>query len=79
MAHRLKELETKYQSILFVCSILDWPWIREAYVEQRESTAEDDLVEETSLYRPDDRTLMFLLGELPFITGLYERARSELI
>ena len=28
------ELETKHSSILFVCSILDWPWIREAYVEQ---------------------------------------------
>jgi hypothetical protein len=88
MAQRLRELEQRYQSILFVCSILDWPWIREAYIEQSESSVEDDLpqddlpeddlVEETSLYRPDDRTLMFMLGELPFITGLYERARAEL-
>src|SRR5262245_11109043 len=83
MAARLRDLEQRYQSILFVCSILDWPWIREAYSEQREADsdenlAENDLVEETSLYRPDDRTLMFLLGELPFITGLYERARAEL-
>jgi hypothetical protein len=36
------------------------------------------LVEETTLYQPDERTLLFMLGELPFITGLYERARSEL-
>jgi hypothetical protein len=78
MATRLRELEQRYQSILFVCSILDWPWIREAYVEQTASTAEDDLVEETSLYQPDERTLLFMLGELPFITGLYERARAEL-
>src|SRR5262245_59400625 len=31
MAQRLRELERQYQSILFVCSIVDWPWIREAY------------------------------------------------
>ena len=78
MASRLRQLEQRYKSILFVCSILDWPWIREAYVEQHEATAEDDLVEETTLYQPDERTLLFLLGELPFITGLYERARAEL-
>jgi hypothetical protein len=78
MAGRLRQLETKYSSILFVCSIIDWPWIREAYVEQTPSTAEDDLVEETTLYQPEEKTLLFMLGELPFITGLYERARAEL-
>jgi hypothetical protein len=78
MAHRLRELERRYQSILFVPSLLDWPWIREAYVDQAPGAAEDDAVEETTLYQPDERTLIFLLGELPFITGLYERARAEL-
>jgi hypothetical protein len=29
-------------------------------------------------YSVEDRSLIFLCGELPFITGLYERARSEL-
>jgi len=78
MAQWLRQLEARHQSILLVCSVLDWPWIREAYTEQRQSAAEDELVEETTLYQPDERTLMFLLGELPFITGLYERARAEL-
>jgi len=78
MAQRLRQLERRYQSILFVCSVLDWPWIREAYVEELPATAGDDLVEEPTLYQPDERTLLFLLGELPFITGLYERARAEL-
>ena len=45
MANRLRELEQKYESILFVCSILDWPWIKDAYFDQIESTAEHDLVE----------------------------------
>ncbi len=31
MAHRLRVLESRYRSILLVCSIRDWPWIRDAY------------------------------------------------
>ena len=31
MASRLHELETRHRMILLVCSILDWPWIRDAY------------------------------------------------
>jgi hypothetical protein len=78
MARRLRELQQRYQSILFVCSILDWPWIREAYMEQRPDTAEREQVQDTETYQVDPRSLLFLLGELPFITGLYERARAEL-
>jgi hypothetical protein len=78
MAARLHELERQHKSILLVCSLLDWPWIREAYVDNTPRTAEDEAVEDTQLYQPDERTLIFLLGELPFITGLYERARAEL-
>jgi hypothetical protein len=78
MAARLRELERKHKSILFLCSMAEWPWIREAYQEQREPEGEEDLVEETRLFRLDPKTLVFLLGELPFITGLYERARAEL-
>jgi hypothetical protein len=78
MAIRLRELEQRYKSILFVCSVLDWPWIRQSYVDERDAPPEDDAVEETEVYQPDHRTLMFLLGELPFITALYERARAEL-
>jgi hypothetical protein len=78
IAHRLRQLERRYQSILFVCSILDWPWIREAYVEGRRPRAEDDAVAEPESYPVDPRTLIFLFGELPFITGLYEQARADL-
>jgi len=89
MGRRLAELERRFDSVLFVCSVLEWPWVREAYMEQvsRGAHASDadaaeepahDLVEETTIYRPDVDTLIFMLGELPFITALYERARSEL-
>ncbi len=78
MARRLRELEAKHDSILLVCNVLDWPWIRDAYVEGTPCDAEDDYVEETTTYGVDPQTLIFMLGELPFITGLYERARAEL-
>ena len=78
MAARLRELEQRHDSILFVCSLLDWPWIREAYQQQTEPTAEDEEVEQPQILVPELQSLIFLLGELPFITGLYERARVEL-
>lgn len=92
MARRLAELETLCERILCVTSILDWPWIREAYTDlfspaaiaspqaaaTRLELPEHDLVETPLRYAVDPRTLTFLFGELPFITGLYERARSEL-
>lgn len=78
MAARLRDLEARHRSILLVCSLSDWPWIRDAY--RRGAEAE----EPASFFAPiqtlgvDPRTLVFLLGELPFLTGLYERGRREL-
>lgn len=78
MAARLRELEQKHSRILFVCSLMDWPWIKDAYHDNKAATAEDDDVEETEIFGCTSPTLMFLLGEMPFVTGLYERARYEL-
>lgn len=78
MAHRLRELEKKYKSILLVCSLSDWPWIHDAYIDQVPLEVEDEEVNEPEIYTADPETLLFMLGELPFITGLYEAARSEL-
>ncbi len=96
MASQLAELEKRYDRILYVTSVLHWPWIREAYTERfspqasrpndvslpdglldQDDTQLDD-VQPPTRYSIDPRTLMFLFGELPFITGLYERARCEL-
>jgi hypothetical protein len=78
MAVRLRELETRHRSILFVCSIMDWPWIRDAYRERLAPDAEDDSVEPTQLLSVDPGTLIFFLGELPYVTALYEKARANL-
>ncbi len=88
MAHRLLELEQQYERVLFVTSILYWPWIREAYNEfavapndsraTKPELASDDEVLAPQSYDVDPRSLAFLFDEIPFITGLYERARAEL-
>src|SRR5262249_40593280 len=78
MASRLRELERRHKSILCLCSLTDWPWIREAYVDGAVSTYENEDVEFTELCGVEASTMLFMLGELPHITGLYERARAEL-
>ena len=81
MARRLAELEKRHRRVLLVCSILDWPWIREAYnalADGLTGQIADEEVEETQVYQPNEKNLYFCLGELPFITGLYEQARAEL-
>lgn len=78
MADQLHQLEANYRLTLLVCSVLDWPWIRDAYT-QRLPVVEPEAVDNPVLTFPvADRTLAFFLGELPFLTGLYERGRIEL-
>ncbi|MEE3366506.1 MAG: hypothetical protein VX304_12745 [Planctomycetota bacterium] len=77
IAARIHELEAQHNSILLVCSLLDWPWIREAYGTGGRLAEEIEVADTLSL-AVDPRTLAFVLGELPFITGLYETARARL-
>jgi hypothetical protein len=77
MAARLRTLESRHRSILLVCSIMDWPWIREAYQESLPAEEEDD-VEPTQILSVNPATLVFFLGELPFLTAKYEQARANL-
>lgn len=78
MAWRLRQLEQKYENIVVLTSILSWPWLREAYQASGGMPPEHDSVEPPAMYGVNPNSLLFLFGELPFITGLYERARAEL-
>ncbi len=78
MAARLRELEDRHESILLVCSLADWPWIRDAYTRRAEVDDPSPFFAPVQTFGVDPRTLVFLLGELPFLTGLYERGRREL-
>jgi len=78
MAHRLRELERHYRDVVFVCSLLDWPWVRQAYQQRPEVEEYDPFYAPVQTWPVEPRTLAFVLGELPFVTGLYERGRVEL-
>jgi hypothetical protein len=76
-AFRLHELELEYESILYLCPLADWPWLREAYRERRAYKPPERPVGRPSVHPVSPGTLYFVLGELPFITELYERRRAE--
>lgn len=78
MAARLHDLARRYRRILCVCSLVDWPWLRAACAAPPRDPPEDDAVEDVETYAVHPATSLFVLGELPFITGLYELARAEL-
>lgn len=78
MAGRLRELESEYKSILFVCSLMDWPWVRDAYNRQITGPDVEPFFAPIQTFGVEAKTLIFALGELPFLTGLYERGRREL-
>ncbi|GIX04413.1 MAG: hypothetical protein KatS3mg114_0282 [Planctomycetaceae bacterium] len=77
IAWRLRQLERQYRRLALVCSFQEWLWIRTAYYEDPQP-ADDDVVQPAELYAVQPHTALFMLWELPFIAGLYERARLEL-
>ena len=78
MAWKLRQLEKVHERIVIVCSILQWPWLREAYLKGGDEPPSHDSVEAPEAYSLNPNSLIFLFGELPYITGLYERARAQL-
>ena len=85
MASRLLEMQPRYSRVVALCHLNDWPWLREAIRtggpnSEVDVTAGEDwsMVSEPTNYAIDPRTHLFLHGELPFVTALYERARANL-
>jgi hypothetical protein len=78
MAFQLKHLCLDFQQIFLVCDLLDWIWIRQAYFGKQVPISEHEPTHDTTWAPVRDETLYFMLGELPFVTGLYEQARRTL-
>ncbi|HJR77424.1 MAG TPA: hypothetical protein VJ805_10635 [Nitrospiraceae bacterium] len=78
MAFQLHQLELEYRSVVCLCHVADWPWLRSAYHERRAYREPEAPAAQPEPYGVDPNTLYFVLGELPFVTGLYERRRAEL-
>lgn len=79
MAGRLQRLSQQYSAVLCLCSLPDWPWLRAAFQEGLQQVEQPEWSEaEAETFAVDSRSMIFMLGELPFITGLYEQARVRL-
>lgn len=76
MAFKLHELELDYQSILCVCSVEDWPWLRDAYQHSWPYEPPERLAGPPTLSLVEPHTLYFLLCEFPYLTELFERRRA---
>ncbi|MDA7926185.1 hypothetical protein N9B46_05000, partial [Mariniblastus sp.] len=77
-AWNLRELCVDYKNILLITSVLDFPWIRQAFNDKNLNLPQEENSLTPETYQLPLDSLYFLLGELPFITGLYEYARQEL-
>ena len=78
MSFQLHCLELQFNKILFLCSVLDWPWVKDSY-NQRLSYEDHEVFTQTPrLYSVKENSLYFVLGELSYITYLYEKRRQEL-
>jgi len=90
MAQKILAMRARYSRIVALCPLETWPWLREAICkgpenadiregvvgEDREGSREQD-APMAELYGVDPRSYLFMLGELPFITGLIEQARQD--
>jgi hypothetical protein len=77
MAFRLHELELDFHSILFLCPITDWPWLRQAYRERMPYVSPEQREGLPAWWKVEPASLYFVLGELPYVTQLYEQRREE--
>ncbi len=78
MAYQLHQLEMDYKQVVLVCSLLDWPWIKQAYDDRSEYPHPEPSAGVPTLYGLEPATLFFALSEFPYITYLYEKNRQEL-
>jgi hypothetical protein len=78
MASELREASRQFKHVVALCSIHHWPWLREAYLDASRERLEPEPIHEAESMSVDENTLIFLLSELPFVTGIYEESRRML-
>ncbi|RME81424.1 MAG: hypothetical protein D6785_09025 [Planctomycetota bacterium] len=78
MACQLRELSLFYKKILFICGIGHLPAIEKYFYQPSlESPPKDFPKRNGNLYSLHPDHLYFLMGELPYLTYLYEKARQS--
>jgi len=79
MAFQLHCLELEFERILCLCAVDDWPWVRDAYLQRRPYPHPAPPPWPPEVFRVAAPHLYFVLGELPFVTHLYEHRRAEML
>ncbi len=79
MAYELHRLELEYERVVFVCSVVDWPWVRQAYTQRASYVQHLRTGSLPECRRVAEDGLYFALAELPYITYLYEHRRAEMV
>ena len=77
MAYQLHQLEMDFKNITIICSVLDWPWIKEAYDERKPYEQTIRYLDSPKIYEVQKETLFFALAEFPYITYLNETYRQQ--
>jgi len=78
MAFELHRLELEYENILFLPDIQDWPWIRDSFRQRAPYPEPQPSWRTPAAYKVQPQTLFFVMGELPYVTYLYEKRRREM-
>ena len=78
MGYQLHQLEMDFRNITVICSILDWPWIKEAYNDRKPYDKIFSSFNNPKIYGVEKETLFFALAEFPYITYLNEVYRQQI-
>ena len=78
MAFQLHQLEMDFNRITIICSVLDWPWIKEAYDERKTYEKISSPINNPQIYSVEKKTLFFALSDFPYITYLNEIYRQQI-
>jgi len=78
MGYSLRILEQQKRETLFVCGLGHLEGVKRYFNNPVKPQVPESLYTETKLYSVEHNTLSFLLGELPYLTFLYEKARASI-
>jgi hypothetical protein len=79
MATELRKLTQRFEKVIALCSMHHWPWLRRAYMSNEVAFTEPQSVHEATPMSVSENTLLFLMGELPYVTGIYEESRQSAV
>ena len=78
MAMQLRDLDEKFSKILFVCGMAHLEGIKKYFYGSSKKFRRKVPKRDTKIYAVHSDNLYFLMGEIPYITFLYEQSRYKM-